>query len=56
LLVSPFAQLGSPLPDLIDLALQRLDAHADPAPIGLQLRFAGTSRADTAAETRQRNT
>ena len=48
------AQLRTPLPHLIDLPLNGLDAHADTAAIGFELRFAGAARADAAAETRQR--
>ena len=54
LLVPPLAQLRAALAHLIDLALDRLDADADPPPIGLELRFARPARADAAAQPRQR--
>ena len=54
LLLPPLAQLRPALADLIDLALNRLDAHADAPPVGLELRLARTARADAAAEPRER--
>ncbi len=54
LLLAPLAKLRPPLPHLLDLALDRLDARANAPAIGLELRFAGAARADAAAEPRQR--
>ena len=53
-LLTPLPQLRSPLPHLIDLALNRLNPPANPPAVGLELRLARASRADAAAEARQR--
>ncbi len=53
-LVAPLAQLRAPLPHLLDVFGDRVDARADAPAIGLELRFAGAPRADAAAEPRQR--
>ena len=54
LFLTPLAQLRSALPHLIDLALNRLNADANPAAIGFELRFTRSACADAAAEPRQR--
>jgi hypothetical protein len=43
----------STLPHLVDLALNRLDANANPAPIRFELRLTRAARADSAAQARQ---
>jgi hypothetical protein len=47
------AQLRAPLAHLIDLPLDRLDAHADTPAVGFEFRFAGAASADAPAEARQ---
>src|SRR5690606_28463163 len=41
-------------PDVLELAPQLRHARADPAPVDFELRFAGTARADPAAQPRKR--
>ena len=53
-LVTPLAQLRSAPPHDVDLVLQRFHAHANAPAIRFELGFAGTPRADAAAEPRQR--
>ena len=52
LLLPPFAQLRAALAHLVDLALDRLDADANPPAIGFELRFTRAARADAAAKPR----
>jgi hypothetical protein len=53
-LVSALAELGAAAADGVDLLRQDADAMPDPPPVGLELRFTGSERADAAARARQR--
>ena len=53
-LVAALAQLAAPAPYLFDLVAEDLDPRADPPPVHLELRLAGSARADAAAQARQR--
>src|SRR5712691_3010421 len=53
-LVPPFAELRASLAYLRDVAGDPMNPRPDAPPVGLELRFAGSPRADAAAEPRQR--
>src|SRR5439155_3140951 len=53
-LVPALAQLPATPPHLLDVLADRMNARPDAPAIGLELRLPGTSRADAAAEPRQR--
>ncbi len=53
-LLPPLARLLAPPADQVDLFREHADAVPDPAAIGFEFGFAGASRADAAAEPRQR--
>jgi len=52
--VPAFAELRAAPPHLLDVGADRVNARADAPAIGFELRFTGASRADAAAEPRQR--
>src|SRR5262245_31610590 len=54
LLLAPLAQLRPPLPDLADLALDRLDADSYPAAVRFEFRFPRSARPYAAAQPRER--
>ena len=51
----PLAQLGAPAANLVDLLLDLVDSDADLPSVGFELRFAGPSRADAAAQPGERD-
>ena len=53
-LVPALAELSAPAADDVDLASEAADAMADPAAVGLELRFTRSAGADAAAQPRQR--
>ena len=53
-LLAPGARMPPPLPDRVDLLRDGVDLLANPPAIGLELRFAGTTRADAAAQPGER--
>jgi hypothetical protein len=53
-LLPPLAKLPAPLPHLLDGLADRVNARANPAAVGFELRFARSPGADAAAQPRQR--
>ena len=53
-LLPPLAKLRAALADALDIDADGVDAGPDSPPVGLELGFAGTPRADAAAEPRKR--
>ena len=52
--MSPLAKLCAPLPDVLDILGDGVNAGANPAAIGFELGLAGSSGSDAAAKARER--